>query len=174
MAKPPIRIILASAALLGLAACASGPGGGPAAPYRTANLRPYDVGGKHYAPKIVSHYEVEGLASWYAYPAGSRRTASGEWFDGRLMTAAHKTLPLPCLAEVTNLENGRKIRVRVNDRGPFVQSRIIDLSPAAADRLGFKAQGVARVRVKFLGPATTADTGEVLLAKADDSVDDLF
>ena len=150
-------------AVVGLSACASGYGLPPAA-YRTGALRPYEVGGHRYEPRVVSHYEEKGLASWYSYPAGTRRTASGEWFDARELTAAHKTLPLPCMAEVTNLENGRSIKVRVNDRGPFVRGRIIDLSRAAADRLGFSGRGTTEVRVKFLGPAPMADSGEVHLA----------
>jgi rare lipoprotein A len=170
----------ASAAGLGvlcLGACASAPGG-PAAPYRAANLRPYEVDGRTYRPQAVTHYEATGVASWYAYPYGTRHTASGEPFDGRLLTAAHKTLPLPCRAEVTNLDNGRTVVVRVNDRGPFVSGRLIDLSPAAAERLGFKGQGVARVRVKFLGPAALADAGAGaavdLLASTDDHGEGLF
>jgi rare lipoprotein A len=163
-----------AAALAGLAACASGPGGTPEG-YRAANLRPYAIDGRWYQPKVVSRYEANGLASWYAYPYGARRTASGEVFDGRLLTAAHKTLPLPCLAEVTNLENGRRITVRVNDRGPFVDGRLIDLSPAAADRLGFRARGLTQVRVRFLGPARTlADAGQTLMAAAADDGADLF
>jgi rare lipoprotein A len=153
-------------AALGLSACASGAGHPPAA-YRTGALRPYEIGGHRYEPRVVSHYEEKGLASWYSYPAGTRRTASGEWFDARELTAAHKTLPLPCMAEVTNLENGRSIKVRVNDRGPFVHGRIIDLSRAAADRLGFAGRGLAEVRVKFLGPAPMADSGELRLAAVD-------
>jgi rare lipoprotein A len=155
---------LAVLALFGLSACMSA-APGDEAPYRSGSLRPYVVGGQVYDPRIYKHYEEEGLASWYSYPAGARRTASGEWFDAGALTAAHKTLPLPCMVEVTNLENGRKIKVRVNDRGPFVEGRIIDLSRAAADRLGFSGRGVARVRVKFLGPATaTADSGQADVA----------
>jgi rare lipoprotein A len=166
------RIVLVAGALAALCACASSPA--QIGPYRAANLRPYDVNGRRYTPEIYSHYDAKGLASWYAYPTGARRTATGEWFDARQMTAAHKTLPLPCVAEVTNLENGRKVRVRVNDRGPFVDGRIIDLSPAAADRLGFRAQGVARVRVKLLGPASTADAGQIQLAAIRDLGADLY
>ena len=102
---------LAALAVVGLSACAS-PRLGPSAAYRPANLRPYEVGGREYQPRAYSRYEEEGLASWYDYPARSRRTASGEWFDARALSAAHKTLPLPCLVEITDLENGRHIRVR--------------------------------------------------------------
>jgi rare lipoprotein A len=158
----------AAAAVLGLAACASDDlGSRDSSPYRAASLRPYEAGGQRYEPRVYQHYEEEGLASWYSYPRGSRRTATGEWFDDRAMTAAHKTLPLPCMVEVTNLENGRRIKVRVNDRGPFVRGRIIDLSRAAAERLGYAGQGTARVRVKFLGPAPQADSDQIEMADLD-------
>jgi rare lipoprotein A len=152
--------VLASLALLGLSACASH----GVESYRAANLRPYEVNGREYQPRVVRRYDEVGVASWYDYPKQTRRTASGEWFDARALSAAHKTLPLPCLVEVTDLENGRKIRVRVNDRGPFAKGRLIDLSPAAADRLGMSRQGTARVRVRQLGPAPVADSGEIRLA----------
>ena len=152
-------------AALGLTACASSGANGPTAAYRTGALRPYEIGGQRYEPRVYSHYEEKGLASWYSYPAGTRRTASGEWFDARGLTAAHKTLPLPCEVEVTNLENGRKVRVRINDRGPFADGRVIDLSRAAADRLGFTRAGTTRVRVKLLGPAPVASSDQVELAE---------
>jgi rare lipoprotein A len=161
--------LVRSAALAGVCACAaacssvSGPQTGQ--PYRAANLRPYSVNGQVYRPQVYRRYEEQGLASWYSYPKGQRRTATGEPFDGSRLTAAHKTLPLPCVVEVTNLENGRKVRVRVNDRGPFVPGRIIDLSPAAAERLGFQREGVARVKVKLLGQAV-AESEEIRLAQA--------
>lgn len=159
-------LILALAAGLGLGACVSH-GGAPAGLNRAANLRPYEVGGRPYQPRPARRYEEEGVASWYDYPRQARRTASGEWFDARALSAAHRTLPLPCLVEVTDLENGRRISVRVNDRGPFLRSRLIDLSPAAADRLGMTRQGTARVRVRFLGPAPMplARSGEIRLAE---------
>lgn len=163
-----IRLAAMAALGLGLTACASG-GHREMAGYRPANLRPYTVAGKRYTPKVTKHYDEKGLASWYSYPNRSRPTASGEIFDGRVMAAAHKTLPLPCMVEVTNLENGKKVKVRVNDRGPYVQGRIIDLTPAAADKLGFRGKGMAKVRVKLLGPAPrVADSGEVMLAARDD------
>ncbi len=159
-------VLLASAvAVSALGACASSGGGGEAH-YRAANLRPYAVDGHRYAPEAFHHYEAKGMASWYSYPARTRKTATGEWFDPGQMTAAHKTLPLPCVVEVTNLENGRKVRVRVNDRGPYADGRIIDLSRAAADRLGFTRAGTTRVRVKLLGPAPLADSDQIELAEA--------
>jgi rare lipoprotein A len=137
------------------------------APYKASSLRPYEVGGHRYAPRVVSHYDEVGMASWYSYARGTRRTATGEMFDPGKLTAAHKTLPLPCTVRVTNLGNGRSITVRVNDRGPFVSGRIIDLSRAAADQLGFARQGEAKVRVQLLGPARVADSGQIELAIVD-------
>ncbi len=94
--------------------------------------------------------EEEGLASWYGEPYHGRQAASGERYDMHAMTAAHRTLPFGTLAEVTNLENGKKAQVVINDRGPFVPGRILDLSRAAAAELGMLTQGVARVRLRVL------------------------
>ena len=153
---------LAAASALG--ACASP--GGVGGHYRAANLRPYEINGQRYAPEAFRRYDAKGVASWYSYPSHTRHTATGEWYDPGRMTAAHKTLPLPCEVEVTNLENGRKIRVRVNDRGPYADGRIIDLSKAAAEKLGFTRAGTTRVRVKLLGPAPIADSDQIELAQA--------
>lgn len=117
----------------------------------------YMVGGRRYVPQRDDHYDVTGIASWYGPTFHGRATANGEVFDQNLMTAAHTTLPIPSIAEVTNLENGRQVVVRINDRGPFVDDRLIDLSRAAADQLGYRANGLARVRVRYLGPARPAD-----------------
>jgi len=136
--------------------------------YRSSTLRPYDVHGQTYYPTIPdSGWSQTGLASWYAYESPNRTTANGEPFDTDQMTAAHKTLPLPCIVEVENLDNGRKVRVRVNDRGPFVDGRIIDLSRASAQALGVYNAGTARVRVTFLGPAEAVNPG-VQYARRDD------
>lgn len=122
--------------------------------YKTSTLRPYTVRGKTYTPQIPdADYTETGLASWYGYESPSATTANGEIFDTDQLAAAHKTLPLPCIVEVTNLDNGRSVRVRVNDRGPFVDGRVIDLSRAAAREIGVYNTGTARVRVTFLGPA---------------------
>jgi rare lipoprotein A len=91
-------------------------------------------------------------------------TSNGEWFDMEGLTAAHATLPLPSYVKVTNLENGREIVVRVNDRGPFVGTRIIDMSKGAAEKLDFKRKGMAKVRVQYIGPAPLNDKGSHLLA----------
>ncbi len=116
---------------------------------------PYTVHGHRYHPMSVEEaksYREEGIASWYGNETlrqkGGHMTANGEAFDPRKPTAAHKLLPLPTHVRVTNLENGRSMIVRVNDRGPFVKGRIIDLSAGASRQLGFYGQGTARVRVE--------------------------
>lgn len=116
---------------------------------------PYVVNGRRYVPMSVEasrSYRQEGTASWYGYETyhqkGGRMTANGEAFDPNGLNAAHKYLPLPSFVRVTNLENRRQIILRVNDRGPFVQGRIIDLSAGAAKKLGFYENGTARVRVE--------------------------
>ncbi len=116
-------------------------------------MRPYQVNGRWYTPREQPGYDETGMASWYGSFHNGKPTATGEMFDMWAISAAHKTLPLPCIVAVTNLDNGKTIRVRVNDRGPFVDGRIIDLSRAAADRLGFENRGVTRVRVRYVGPA---------------------
>jgi rare lipoprotein A len=113
----------------------------------------YEVAGKRYAVLAsASDYVERGVASWYGPDFHGKRTASGEGYDMYAMTAAHKTLPVPCYARVTNLGNGRSVIVRVNDRGPFVGNRIIDLSYSAAARLDMLRNGTAFVEVRTLGP----------------------
>jgi rare lipoprotein A len=158
-----LRAAFLIAAAMMLTACGSMPRPLPlAAPgeHRAAGtMKPYEVGGQWYYPAEQPHYNEVGLASWYGYGDGygCRVTADGEMMDPGALTAAHKTLPLPSMVEVTNLETGHKITVRVNDRGPFVQGRIIDLSRAAAEKLGIYGKGTAKVRVKYLGPAGPKD-----------------
>jgi rare lipoprotein A len=125
----------------------------PATAKRGGTWKPYQVGGRWYVPQEQPNYNEVGLASWYGGHHQGRPTANGERFDKDMVSAAHKTLPLPSVVEVTNLDNGRKIQVRVNDRGPFVDGRIIDLSQEAARRLGFEGKGLARVRVRYVGEA---------------------
>lgn len=114
---------------------------------------PYQVAGVWYVPKEQPNYDETGTASWYGDAFNMKATANGEIFDMTALSAAHTTLPLPSIVEVTNLDNGRKIQVRVNDRGPFVGGRLIDLSHAAARELGYDQKGLARVRVRYVGPA---------------------
>lgn len=119
--------------------------------YKLGN--PYRVAGRTYVPRHDPGYDRTGIASWYGDDFHGRLTSNGEVFDMHRITAAHPTLPLPSMVRVTNLENGRSLVMRVNDRGPFVHDRIIDLSRAAADRLGFRRQGTAKVRVTYVGRA---------------------
>lgn len=114
---------------------------------------PYEANGQWYVPTPEPGYAETGVASWYGPAFHGQRTASGEVFDQEALTAAHPTLPIPSLVQVTNLENGREVIVRVNDRGPFVGGRLIDLSRRSAEVLGFEDQGQARVHVRYLGPA---------------------
>jgi rare lipoprotein A len=144
---------------LGLAACGSSPKGAPrsgaaigvpeSGSYKVG--RPYTVGGITYTPREEPTYSETGIASWYGPNFHGKRTANGEVFDRNLLTAAHRTLPMPSAVRVTNLDNGRSVIVRVNDRGPFARGRIIDLSEAAAEQLGYRNNGVAKVRVEGLG-----------------------
>jgi rare lipoprotein A len=116
--------------------------------------KPYQVDGVWYYPKEDPSYDETGIASWYGEQFHGRYTANGEVFDLNGLTAAHHTLPMPSIVQVTNLENGRTLTLRVNDRGPFAGARIIDVSRQAAQLLGFERNGTAKVRVHLL----TAET----------------
>jgi rare lipoprotein A len=117
---------------------------------------PYQVEGKWYVPAYEPNYDEVGVASWYGPTFHGKASASGEEFDENAMTAAHPTLPIPSLVKVTNLENGRSVVVRLNDRGPFVDDRIIDLSKKAGEALDLHGKGTAKVRVQYVGPAPAA------------------
>lgn len=112
--------------------------------------KPYYVDGRRYTPQESYSLDETGIASWYGPGFHGARTANGEKYDQYELTAAHRTLQLPALVRVTNLQNGKSVVVRVNDRGPFSKGRIIDVSKRAADLLGFIGQGTARVRVQVL------------------------
>lgn len=116
--------------------------------YKVGN--PYQIEGVTYTPRIDYEYVETGVASWYGDKFHGNRTANGEAFDMNTISAAHRTLPLPSMVRVTNLENGRALNVRVNDRGPFARGRIIDMSRRAAQLLGFEQKGTAMVRVEIL------------------------
>jgi rare lipoprotein A len=132
------------------------------------NRSPYQVLGKRYTVlDDASTYEEVGLASFYGNKFHGRRTSNLEVYDMYAFTAAHKTLPLPSFARVTNLANGRSVVVRVNDRGPFHDGRIIDLSYAAAVKLGVDRVGTARVEVKGLGPGDVAVSSDPVAARED-------
>jgi rare lipoprotein A len=113
---------------------------------------PYQVGNVNYVPADVTAYDEVGYASWYGAELQGRNTANGEVFLSQSITGAHKTLPMPSYVEVTSLDTGRTILVRVNDRGPFANDRLIDLSEGAAKQLGMNAQGIAGVRVRKVNP----------------------
>lgn len=112
--------------------------------------KPYQIKGAWYHPAEDFEYEEVGMASWYGRQFHGKSTANGEIYDMNDMTAAHRTLPLPSVVRVTNLDNGRTVKLRVNDRGPFAHGRIIDVSRRAAQMLGFKEKGVTRVKVEIV------------------------
>ena len=181
--SPGIRPLLACFALIGLSACAEtsflshmakqmpvdlGPEvaalGNLAHPHRGGHYKvglPYTIKGITYRPEVDYSYDEVGIASWYGPGFDGKLTANGEIYDEDLLTAAHKTLPMPSLVRVTNLENGRSVVVRVNDRGPFAPGRIIDMSDRGARLLGFHRQGIVKVRVQIL-----AEESRILAAAA--------
>jgi rare lipoprotein A len=118
---------------------------------------PYQVAGRWFTPKEQPGYDKSGPASWYGEAFNRRKTSNGEFFDMDQLTAAHPTLPLPSYAKVTNTQNGREVIVRINDRGPFVGPRIIDLSKRVAKDLAFLQQGKTTVRVQYIGVAPIND-----------------
>jgi rare lipoprotein A len=136
-------------------------------PSRYGNHSPYVVLGRTYEVLATADgYSKTGVASWYGAKFHGRRTSSGEKYDMYQLTAAHRYLPIPNYARVTNLENGRSVIVRINDRGPFHSDRIIDLSYAAAVRLGFVEQGTARVRVEVVTPPDQRPQGSTVADSA--------
>jgi rare lipoprotein A len=124
--------------------------------------KPYEVAGQWFTPREQPNYDKVGIASWYGEAFHRRKTSNGEYFDMNMLSAAHATLPLPSYAKVTNVQTGQSIVVRINDRGPFVDTRIMDLSKRSADTLGFKNRGMAKVRVQYIGAAPLNDQGSHL------------
>jgi len=118
--------------------------------------KPYQISGTWYYPAVDYEYSETGIASWYGSQFHGKQTANGERFDMNKLSAAHRTLPLPCFVRVTNLENGRSLVLRVNDRGPFAKGRILDASRRAAQLLGYEKQGTARVQVTILAAESRA------------------
>ncbi|MDK2759742.1 MAG: septal ring lytic transglycosylase RlpA family protein [Sphingopyxis sp.] len=146
-----LRLTSAAAIALALSACV----GGNFRQVSDAPVRigaPYSIRGITYVPAAAPSYDVVGYASWYGNESGNR-TANGERFRPGWISAAHTTLPLPTYVEVTALDTGRRIIVRVNDRGPFARGRIIDLSRGAAEKLGIRMKGHAAVRVRRVDPS---------------------
>lgn len=135
---------------------------------REMPLKPYTVRNVVYQPVAGPGYVERGHASWYGQDFHGRRTANGEIFGAYYLTAASPVLPIPSYARVTNLENGRSVMVRINDRGPYMSGRIIDLSYQAAEILGYRAKGSAEVEVRYVGPAPlNGDDQKMLMASID-------
>jgi rare lipoprotein A len=150
--KPIARLVLASAIALFVFTSCARPSG-----YNGYMTRSYNVRGQHYDPMSVDeaiHYEDSGTCSWYNESSffGLKRgtTSLGEKVMPWHLTGAHKTLPLPCLAKITNVENGKSVKIRINDRGPFIDGRLLDVTPRAAKKLGFYGDGLATVHVEVL------------------------
>ncbi len=116
--------------------------------YKVGN--PYTILGQTYYPREEPNYKEVGMASWYGSDFHNKKTANGEVYNMNDYTAAHRTLPMPCIVRVTNLENGKSIKVRVNDRGPFAKNRIIDVSKKVAKKLDFHEKGTTKVKVEYL------------------------
>ncbi len=139
-----------------LSACSTSPHlqtNAPDAPGEVKIGDPYKIAGKWYTPEADSTYSQVGIASWYGADFHNKQTANGEKFNMNALTAAHTTLPMPSYVRVTNLENNRSLILRVNDRGPFVANRLIDVSRRGAQLLGFEKRGTTRVRVEAVdGP----------------------
>ena len=112
--------------------------------------KPYQIQGTWYYPRVQYDYDETGIASWYGPGFHGKPTANSEIYDQEALTAAHRTLPMPSMVRVTNLENGRSLKLRINDRGPFARGRIIDVSHHAAGLLGFRESGTAKVRVELI------------------------
>ncbi len=162
---------IAPIALLGLllAGCASSPptgshydayAGHGVGTYRVGS--PYKIKGIWYYPSVDYDFDKTGTASWYGGQFEGRLTANGEIFDLNQLTAAHTTLPMPSIVQVTNLENGRSLQLRVNDRGPFADGRLIDVSRRAAQLLGFEKKGTTLVEVKVLKDESIAAADEAM------------
>ena len=131
---------------------------GPGGVYKVGT--PYVIKGVRYFPEVDGDYDETGVASWYGPGFHTKTTANGETYDQNDLTAAHKTLPMPSYVRVTNLENGRALVLRVNDRGPYAHGRIIDVSKRAAQLLGFENQGTAKVRVRIVDQGTSGFVAE--------------
>ena len=156
------RIIRGLPAMVALLFFVAGCATNEPAPQRPAgHPKPYKVFGKWYQPLPDSKgFRQRGIASWYGKDFHGKKTSNGEIYDMYAMTAAHKTLPLGTYVRVQNLENNRKLEVRINDRGPFVRGRIIDLSYTAAKKLGLVGPGTAEVEIEALGTPAVADGGK--------------
>src|SRR4051812_18331230 len=160
-----LRFATFAATAVAVAACSSAPPPPPPRPVEDHTVQvppnagvykvgqPYQIDNVWYYPREQPDYDETGIASWYGPTFYGHHTANGEMYDGNQLTAAHKTLPMPVNVRVTNLDNGKSLILRVNDRGPYARGRIIDLSKRAAELLDVVQTGTARVRVTYLGRA---------------------
>jgi rare lipoprotein A len=168
----PLRAASLCISIAMLAGCAVNKGReGGAGAYKVGT--PYQIAGVWYYPKEDPFYDETGVASWYGTDFHGKATANGERYDMDALTGAHRTLPMPTVVRVTNLENGRSLRLRVNDRGPYARGRILDVSRRAATLLGFNAKGTARVRVQYEGRAEVGASppqsdGEIVASRPSD------
>ena len=165
-----MRTIVVLLVVLAIASCATEPTP-KLGRYKVGT--PYQIGGVWYYPKEDAFYDETGVASWYGSDFHGKATANGERYDMNTLTAAHRTLPLPSVVRVTNLDNGRSLRLRVNDRGPYAHGRIIDVSSRASELLGFQNRGTARVRVQYegrgvVGAMAPADDDDISSVKPGD------
>ncbi len=173
-----IKIVLAMSAVLGmLTSCTTGtPELSGLSPQARAEIiknyggvykvgNPYKIAGRWYYPKEDYNYSEVGMASWYGEDFNGKKTANGERYNMNTLTAAHRTLPLPSIVRVTNLQNGRSIVLRVNDRGPYVKDRIIDLSKHGAQLLGYMGQGTTKVKVEIMAKESKALKEALLTGK---------
>lgn len=159
------KLVLAFIGLLALPGCSgfsfrdNGSNGNVGKPGKSVGMykvgSPYQINGVTYRPQEFDTFSETGIASWYGPGFHGKSTANGERFDTNELTAAHRVLPMPSLVRVTNLENGRSVVLRVNDRGPFAHNRVIDVSQKGAELLGFKNKGTARVRVELMAREST-------------------
>lgn len=136
--------------------------------YKVGN--PYKIMGKWYYPAEDYNYSEVGMASWYGEDFHAKKTANGERYDMNTLTAAHRTLPLPSIVKVTNLENGRSLVLRVNDRGPYAKERIIDISKRGAQLLGYQTKGITKVRVEVMAKESKALKAALLGQNVPDNV----
>ncbi len=156
-----LLVICSVGLMLCFVSCASKPKS------KVTGTKPYTVRGQKYYPlQTADGYDEEGVASWYGPGFHGKLTANGETYNQNALTAAHKLLPLGTTVRVTNLENGKSLVLRINDRGPFVHDRIIDLSKRAAQRLDMYNQGIAKVRVQAISGKGAKTTGKVVTATA--------
>jgi len=169
-----IAAVVLSLALVGCGGTSSPPptatSEAPPSGHRPGNYKvgaPYQIDGTWYYPREDYDYDERGVASWYGPDFDGKMTANGEIYNMNDLTAAHRTLPLPCLVRVTNLENGKSLVLRVNDRGPFAKARIIDVSKRAADLLGFHQAGTTHVRVQILAEESRNLKAEMVTASGD-------